>query len=95
MKPCPFCGADPTMEPWHGGAPTKQRIGCDNQEYCDVLPGVTGETPQEAAARWNARAPATPPAAAPALAEKDAEIERLQGQLEVMNDLGFELNTRI
>ena len=53
---CPFCGAQPTMEPWHGGKPTKKMIACDNLE-CDVAPQVTGENASEAAAKWNKRAP--------------------------------------
>jgi hypothetical protein len=59
LKPCPFCGKPPTMEPWHGGAPTKQLVSCSNVEgprLCQVAPGVTGETPRQAAARWNRRA---------------------------------------
>ena len=54
LKTCPFCGAKPEQQPWHGGAPTKVLIGCEN-ENCDVLPSVTGETPEEAVERWNLR----------------------------------------
>ena len=53
-KPCPFCGETPEWEPWHGGGPTKIRIGCAS-DRCMVSPSVTGETPSEAAARWNTR----------------------------------------
>lgn len=54
-KSCPFCGAQPTIEPWHGGRPTKKMVCCGNED-CDVAPQVTGETRREALARWNTRA---------------------------------------
>lgn len=53
-KSCPFCGAQPTIQPWHGGRPTKKMISCDSED-CDVAPNVTGETRREALARWNTR----------------------------------------
>jgi len=53
------------MEPWHGGAPTKQLISCSSEE-CEVTPAVTGETPEEAVERWNSRSDTA----------KDAEIAR-------------------
>ncbi len=56
MLPCPFCGAAAEMEPWHGGAPTKQMISCSS-ETCDVCPMVTGETTAEAITLWNTRTP--------------------------------------
>ena len=56
LLPCPFCGAPPEIEPWHGGPRTKRRIGCAN-EQCPVEPAVTGDTEAEAAARWHQRAP--------------------------------------
>jgi len=52
---CPFCGAMPTMEPWHGGGPRKRLISCVN-ENCPVEPSVSGETPAKAIAKWNHRA---------------------------------------
>ena len=55
MKSCPFCGKIPTIQKWHGGAPTKKMISCDNDE-CDVQPEVTGETSTQAIKRWNKRA---------------------------------------
>lgn len=55
LKPCPFCGEEPEMEPWHGGGPDKQMISCSN-EQCRVTPMVCGETPEEAAEYWNTRA---------------------------------------
>lgn len=56
MLPCPFCGAQPELEPWHGGPPTKRLVWCGN-EACAVAPMVTGDTKAEAIARWNQRAP--------------------------------------
>lgn len=54
LKFCPFCGGPAEMEPWHGGGPDKQLIGCMS-DVCEVGPGVTGETPKEAVALWNKR----------------------------------------
>lgn len=54
IKPCPFCGAPATMEPWHGGGPDKVMIGCTD-EGCFVSPSVTGEPASEAMRRWNNR----------------------------------------
>lgn len=41
LLPCPFCGGDAEIMPWHGGPKTKRLIECDN-ETCDVHPSVTG-----------------------------------------------------
>ncbi len=54
-KPCPWCGAQPTIQPWHGGRPTKKFIDCGSNEDCAVRPQVTGETRREALAHWNTR----------------------------------------
>lgn len=55
--PCPFCGSAVTIEPWHGGAPTKVMLCCIHRsDQCEVGPMVTGETRDEALMRWNRRA---------------------------------------
>lgn len=56
VKVCPFCGAVPDIEPWHGGEPTKHLVSCQNED-CWVQPGVSGPTKDEAIARWNQRPP--------------------------------------
>jgi hypothetical protein len=58
LKPCPFCGRKAVMVPWHGGGPNKQMVHCGNdtgRNLCHVGPQVTGETPRQAASRWNRR----------------------------------------
>ena len=52
--PCPFCGGQPIIEPWHGGTPSKKMIFCTN-DLCNASPSVTGETAREAKHNWNTR----------------------------------------
>ena len=53
-KPCPFCGEQPTIQPWHGGGRGKRLVACYS-EVCYVRPGVTGYNRRVALARWNTR----------------------------------------
>lgn len=56
LKECPFCGAVPEMEPWHGGGPEKVMVSC-RRPACEVGPSVCGERPGIAVTLWNRRAP--------------------------------------
>jgi hypothetical protein len=74
--PCPFCGSSEIdIEPWHGGGPDKHMVSCAHED-CEVQPGVTGETKQEAIDTWNARPSPTSPAATPPTAEQVEAIIR-------------------
>ena len=53
-KPCPFCGAIPGIEPWHGAGPQKKMVWCRNLS-CHVGPMVTGRTRTVAVRYWNKR----------------------------------------
>ena len=52
--PCPFCGIQPDIQPWHGGGPRKRHVGCSN-ENCRLQPGNCGSTRQRAIDQWNTR----------------------------------------
>lgn len=54
LKDCPFCGASPEIQYWHGGGPNKRMISCANAD-CDVNPSVTGENERAAIAKWERR----------------------------------------
>lgn len=54
LPDCPFCGAPPQVQFWHGGRPSKRLVSCSGVE-CDVNPMVTGETRREAVERWSRR----------------------------------------
>jgi hypothetical protein len=56
LTQCPFCGASPQIEFWHGGGPQKRMISCGGDD-CEVNPMVTGETKRSAIAKWERRAP--------------------------------------
>lgn len=74
---CPFCGSPAEMQPWHGGGPDKQLVDCSSTE-CEPRPAVTGETPAEAIAAWNRRAPSAASAIpAELLADLKAKAEAI------------------
>ena len=52
---CPFCGAQPTIERWHGGGPQKHMVSCRNAS-CYVRPNVTGGSRYYAIRNWSIRA---------------------------------------
>lgn len=54
LKCCPFCGAPPEIEYWHGGKLTKRMISCSNYD-CHIRPGITGENERIAIWKWEQR----------------------------------------
>ncbi len=55
IKRCPFCGAVPVVQPWHGGLGRETLIECVECD-CYVKPWTVGNTPEGALWRWNQRA---------------------------------------
>lgn len=54
LKPCPICGLEPEMEPWHGSGLNSTRIGC-NADFCPVGVGVVRPSQRGAIKAWNTR----------------------------------------
>ena len=59
--PCPFCGQQPTIQPWHGGGPRKRLVTCpaneEGHEPCWIIPSACESTRARALAAWNYRGP--------------------------------------
>jgi hypothetical protein len=55
---CPFCGDDPPLAAvgYSFGRSPRYMVGCQNDD-CPAQPSVSGDTIDEAWARWNRRAP--------------------------------------
>ena len=53
--PCPFCGAPPVVEPWHGGPATKTMVSCDEQDCHAGMVYVVADTATAAIELWNVR----------------------------------------
>lgn len=82
IKPCPFCGGEATVEPWHGGRASKRMVSCCAED-CSANPGVSGGTEAQAIAAWNRRSPAPSPASGESAEElSDAEAKRLYEEAE-------------
>lgn len=77
--PCPFCGYDPEIEPWHGGGPRKRLISCQS-DSCPVCPRITGSTRARAIRAWNTRRQ-------PSIAELEHKLEEARPVLEAARKL--------
>ena len=53
--PCPFCGEQPIIVPWHGGGPKKRRVFCYS-DVCVIQPAACESTEAKAIRAWNTRA---------------------------------------
>ncbi len=55
--PCPFCGRQPKMQPWHN-AKDGRWIACDIEdefEICAVAPNVVDNGKKRTLSKWNTR----------------------------------------
>lgn len=75
-RPCPWCGAKPEAQPWHGGGPEKHLVSCSNLG-CLVAPATTGETLEEALRIWNSYNP-TPGCATKRSNDERASMEIIE-----------------
>jgi len=55
LKPCPFCGGEATIEPWHSPTKDSFMVSCTNDPPCNVLPRTVGQTWEQAVEHWNTR----------------------------------------
>jgi Lar family restriction alleviation protein len=67
LKPCPFCG----RKPYYEVSDDFHIVCCSGGEACEV--GFSGETKDEAIAKWNTR-----PIEDNLRAERDAALERVR-----------------
>ena len=56
-KPCPFCGRQPTVGPWHDYLGPRVHVTCPAEDDDDcAIPAMVDETREKALRRWNTRA---------------------------------------